>query len=435
MMIPVLPTWASELAWLADGDEVLPSVMEGANVVLNRARLSAFIAGFAEDKDVRDLLVLDVVAAAAELPFSSTGLAELGPSLALRPFRIWEYTWLYKNLGLSLGGAKVLDLGGPASHLSIMAALAGCHVTSVDLNPEFVRAAQECARELDLAFLDTRVGDMCHLSQFPDESFDRVVSCSVLEHLTAQDQELALREMARVLKPGGVVGITFDYGIAAPGANVYLPPPHDPPPTAAEALRRYLQGGLVVAGNPFLEDPVPGVLFNDQDVRYTVASLFLAKPPVPDIPLPACERAGTVLNALVVQRLPSRINKSVVRARDHEHHTAARLVELERIAQERLTALQRADEELKAISREAEKRERGLHDLTSIITERDARIATHEARIAAQDGRVFELEQTLQERLSECRTREDALVRQVAGFENQSLLEFMSRQFHRSRRS
>jgi ubiquinone/menaquinone biosynthesis C-methylase UbiE len=76
--------------------------------------------------------------------------------------------------------------------------VAGCHVTSVDINPAFVQAAHECARALNLTTLDTRVGDMQELSAFADESFDAVVCCSVLEHLTAQDQEVPLREAARV---------------------------------------------------------------------------------------------------------------------------------------------------------------------------------------------------------------------------------------------
>src|ERR1039458_4399730 len=192
-----LPKWAIEMAWVSDHDVDLPSVVEGINVVLNRVRLAAFLTDFAEDRDVRDLLALDALGAASGLPLSSTGEPESIPLLTLRPFRIWEYAWLYKCLGLSAGGAKVLDLGGPASHLSVLSAIAGCRVTSLDINPVFVQAAKECARGLDLDLLDARVGDMRDLSVFPDDHFDIVMSSSVLEHLTANDQETALREMAR----------------------------------------------------------------------------------------------------------------------------------------------------------------------------------------------------------------------------------------------
>ena len=307
MISGTLPAWATELAEIRNGDERLDSRIPGMNMALNRARLASFLAEYAEDRDVRDLLALDLLGTTAGLPLSSTGAAETIPSLVFRPFRLWEYVWIYKTLGLASGGLKVLDLGGPGTHLSILAALAGSGVTSVDINPDFVRAAQECALTMRLPTLNAVAGDMRDLSAIPDESVDRVVCCSVLEHLTAADQETALREMARVLKPGGLVGLTFDYGPGAPGANEYLPPPHDPPATARESVRRYSQGGLVVIGNQFAEDPVPDCLFHDETVHYTVASLFLSKPPAPDLQTPRSEPAGTALGSLVLAELPHKI--------------------------------------------------------------------------------------------------------------------------------
>src|SRR5690606_5003907 len=43
---------------------------------------------------------------------------------------------------------------------------------------------------------------------FPDATFDVVTSFSVIEH--QDDKALAAAEVARVLKPGGVFGISFD---------------------------------------------------------------------------------------------------------------------------------------------------------------------------------------------------------------------------------
>jgi SAM-dependent methyltransferase len=295
------------MAYSVPGDEAFPADLEGINIVLNRARLASFLGEFAEDKDVRDLLALDLIAQNAGFSLSSTGVAEPEATLLLRPFRLWEYTWLYKTLRLSKGALRVLDLGGPATPLSMLAALAGCRVTSLDINPEAVKNAEECARAWNLGSFEARVGDMRDLSQLPAEGFDVVISCSVLEHLTADDQETALREIARVLAPGGMVGLTFDYGPAAPGANKYLPPPHDPPPSAAEVMRRWLQGSLIVLGNAFSEGPFAGALFHDATVLYTVASLFLAKPPAPAISVPRCERTGSALCNLVIDGLPFRL--------------------------------------------------------------------------------------------------------------------------------
>ncbi|WP_138753226.1 class I SAM-dependent methyltransferase [Paenibacillus sinopodophylli] len=51
------------------------------------------------------------------------------------------------------------------------------------------------------------------ITALPYESqfFDTVFCISVLEHLSPADQELSLKEFARVVKRGGSVALTFDY--------------------------------------------------------------------------------------------------------------------------------------------------------------------------------------------------------------------------------
>ena len=376
-----LPQSALEMALVAEGDEHFPTALDTINLPLNRMRLAAFLAAFAQDKDVADLLALDIFAGAAGLPLSSTGLIEEGAQLALRPFRLWEYAWLYKSLGLADGNLKVLDLGGPASHVTILAALAGSAVSSVDLNPEIVRAAQECAQTFGLSGFAPAVGDMRDLSRFPDSSFDVVISCSVLEHLTAEDQELALRETARVLKPGGLVGLTFDFGPGAPGANIHVPPPHEPPSGCTEALRRYQQAGLVPVGKPLSEDPLPGSLFRDDSVTYTVASLVLAKPPAPDIPVPECTPAGTrVFRMPPIANLPYRLfaarqasfrqqEQAFADLRSQLEQTTAHAATLQAAADERLAVLQKTHESAAEVRTQLEARDSLIAELRQQLEE------------------------------------------------------------------
>jgi 2-polyprenyl-3-methyl-5-hydroxy-6-metoxy-1,4-benzoquinol methylase len=426
-MPAVLPAWALEMAWVSGEDERLPSAIDGGNLALNRMRLATFLARFADDKDVRDLLALDVLGTVAGLPLSSTGLEETIPSLTIRPFRLWEYTWLYKALQLSAGGLNVLDLGGPASHLSILAALAGCRVTSIDINPAFVQAAQECARALDLTSLEPRLGDMRDLSAFSDEHFDVVISCSVLEHLTAHDQEVALREVARVLKPGGLVGLTFDFGLGAPGANEHLPPPHDPPPNSAEALRRYMQGGLVQAGNPFADDPIPGSLFRHESIAYTVASLFLAKPPASILRTPQCERIGSRLDRLFIRGLPYRIHKHVSHLTELTGNLSGERKEPALAIMRPQTEVEMGDEALNhlrsqlervkeqhtwAITLEQAAAERltALHEKDRAIVQLHTELAARDAALTEQHQRAIILEEAAAERLAALHEKDRAIV-------------------------
>jgi len=346
-MLHNLPPWTLELAGVSAGDEGQPSELDGLNLALNRMRLARFLSEFGDDQDVQNLLALDALSSAAGLPLSSTGRAEAVPSLPLRPFRLWEYTWLYQTLNLSTGGVQVLDLGGPATHLTMLAGLSGCRVTTLDTNAQFVSAARECAHALQIDSFDAQVGDMRDLSSFSNNSFDVVLCCSVLEHLTGHDQEIALREMARVLRPGGLIGLTFDFGRSAAGASVYLPPPHDPPPNAAEALRRFIQDPLVPVGNRLEEDPIPGSLFHHDSILYTVASLFLAKPPAPAVRRPKSVRGSRSLpGALRMADMPHRFHQ-----RASQLETALGQGEAYRIAaDERLAALLEKEAVIKELS-------------------------------------------------------------------------------------
>ena len=391
-----VPQWAADLVGLKPEDEALPAAFPGVNVALNRARLAQFLTEFADDSDVRDLLLLDLLGVSADAPVSSTGIVEEFPALILRPFRIWEYTWLYKALNLARGGLDILELGGPASHLVILAALAGNRVVSVDINPEIVEAARNCASILHLSSLDARVADMRELSKFRSRSFDVILSCSVLEHLKAADQELALRRMSELLRPGGRIGLTFDYGAPAPGANEYLPPPHEPPRNAAEAVRRYARAGLSVVGNAMTDEPIADSLFHSEVVHYAMAALFLGKPPLKDIrrPRPSAGRRSP-LSALRAPSLLERVNVHSRTLADRGYRAAETVLGL----QQTVESLQDAAAER---LREMERRDAALAGLKKELDHRDAELNRSAAEMQS-------LRETAAERLREMERKDAAL--------------------------
>lgn len=78
-------------------------------------------------------------------------------------------------------------------------------VSGVDISPATVRIAGERYPELD-----ARLADIRRLP-YADERFDRVVSNSTLDHFRAEtDIGSALREVFRVLRPGGELLISLD---------------------------------------------------------------------------------------------------------------------------------------------------------------------------------------------------------------------------------
>ena len=53
------------------------------------------------------------------------------------------------------------------------------------------------------------IGDICDLSQFADNSFDRIYASHVLEHVAQTKVLGALSGIIRVLKPGGEFMVSF----------------------------------------------------------------------------------------------------------------------------------------------------------------------------------------------------------------------------------
>ena len=117
---------------------------------------------------------------------------------------------LTRRLARSLGlrpGQKVLDIAsGPGTTAFLLAAEFGVEVSGVDLGEVAVAKANARASEKGIdGQVRFRVGDAERLP-FDDASFDAVVcECAFC---TFPDKPTAAAEMARVLRPGGRLGIT-----------------------------------------------------------------------------------------------------------------------------------------------------------------------------------------------------------------------------------
>ncbi len=98
-----------------------------------------------------------------------------------------------------LAGVHVLDVGCGDGALVCAAASRGAEATGVDPDPAMLAAARTRADKdgNTAAFLGGRIERL----PFPDAAFDVVVSITVL--CFVPDASVAVREMARVLRPGG----------------------------------------------------------------------------------------------------------------------------------------------------------------------------------------------------------------------------------------
>ncbi len=98
----------------------------------------------------------------------------------------------------------ILDCAcGRGFYLNMYRYVSGCKLVGVELDDEVIRKAQRNVGHLPDVTL-TR-GNIYRLP-FPDNSFDGVILSEILEHI--DDDVAGLREVRRVVKPGGVVAIT-----------------------------------------------------------------------------------------------------------------------------------------------------------------------------------------------------------------------------------
>jgi 2-polyprenyl-3-methyl-5-hydroxy-6-metoxy-1,4-benzoquinol methylase len=101
-------------------------------------------------------------------------------------------------------GERVLDVAcGTGYWTQKLAAAHGCTAVGIDLSEDDIAAAQR-HHGMHCTYLVSPAEAL----PFPTESFDKVISVCALEHFTSDTA--ALSEIARVIKPGGILGISVD---------------------------------------------------------------------------------------------------------------------------------------------------------------------------------------------------------------------------------
>jgi SAM-dependent methyltransferase len=122
-------------------------------------------------------------------------------------------TWHHLRQHLPPTGL-ILDAGGGPGRYSLELCRAGYQVILLDLSDGNVAYARQqfAAEPLEVQsrLLDAMVGNVCNLSRFQDNVFAAVLSLGgVLTHIPeASGRQLAMQELARVARPGGLVAIS-----------------------------------------------------------------------------------------------------------------------------------------------------------------------------------------------------------------------------------
>ncbi|MQY09213.1 class I SAM-dependent methyltransferase [Actinomadura macrotermitis] len=159
---------------------------------------------------------------------------------------------------------SVLEVGSGGGRFALRLAErgAGLHVTGVDLSAgQVARAARRARAGTVAGRVGFQVGSALETA-FPDEHFHAVVSIGSIKHWPDRDKGMA--EMARVLRPGGLLLVAeVDRGCALADARAFVARLGLPRPLAEPALwgfRTYIagqgldldEGRALVAGLPLV---------------------------------------------------------------------------------------------------------------------------------------------------------------------------------------
>jgi SAM-dependent methyltransferase len=131
-----------------------------------------------------------------------------------------------------VAGARALDVGCGFGRWTRWLTEHGAEAVGVDPTEGMLRAARAASdpsieyRRMSATALD-----------FPDGSFDLVTCITVVQHLEPSEQESAIAEMARVLRPGGEAVVLDLVDLGDDGKIVY-------PRSARDWIRTYESRGL-----------------------------------------------------------------------------------------------------------------------------------------------------------------------------------------------
>ena len=123
---------------------------------------------------------------------------------------------------------RALDLGAGAGRDSIALAVAGYHVTSVDLSPRGLERVKQRAEQANVGGrVVTQVADVREFEIAPDH-YDTIVGTTVLDHIPLEDAKKVWRSITDGLAADGILSIevhsTEDPGCdVPPGCNSTAP--------------------------------------------------------------------------------------------------------------------------------------------------------------------------------------------------------------------
>ena len=141
----------------------------------------------------------------------------LGLKRLILPASYWrsvEFRYVWNKL-VAKGAQRIFDLGSPKDLSSFLARRAGLGVVATDILDSAIEISERYATAQGIS--GTGPGKVRSETQdgraltYPDASFDAAFSVSVIEHIPDRGDSQAIKELVRIVKPGGLIVVTVPY--------------------------------------------------------------------------------------------------------------------------------------------------------------------------------------------------------------------------------
>ncbi|MGD2070537.1 MAG: class I SAM-dependent methyltransferase [Gemmatimonadota bacterium] len=126
----------------------------------------------------------------------------------MNPYKFPEIMPRIERAAARLRGRHLLEVGCGMGFDSVELMKRGVRVTATDLTPNAVELARRHFEIAGVQPVEVGTENVLELS-YPDATFDGVWACGVLHH--TGDVPMAVREIGRVLRPGGVAFLSHFY--------------------------------------------------------------------------------------------------------------------------------------------------------------------------------------------------------------------------------
>lgn len=166
---------------------------------------------------------------------------------------------------------RILDFGGAATLPILFLASRGYEVECLDLDIALVDWTNDLAAKRGWRLHASEYNLVPAAAPAHWQLFDAIISASVLEHIPKRSQEVVLRHLGALLRPGGVLALSFDYGDDAPQPGAIRTP--------AEVHRLVASSGLSYPDDHHFVDTGERFVLDRRHPRnrFTFGSLFLQK--------------------------------------------------------------------------------------------------------------------------------------------------------------